>query len=308
MSGHMGPGGRIVASARRLACHSLQACLGICAVHATTVRADDVRATVPSSVTVRALPASLRETLLRAQASLAAGSSLDALRLYESALAAEPGNAYALSGRAAVYQKLGRLDDARRDLQQVIAAGGDGAAVEASLALLAAAEGMGNERMLRREKAGLAYDAVNGHILAVTGDFDGAADALGRALKLAPDSVTLLWNYAVVLDHLGRGPEAAAGYRRLLGSLPQEDHTGRQAVAARLNWLAPGTVVPVAASGMPALSGAPAMSAGPARSAMPAMSSAPAAASRGKTPAPLSSCRALPYGAFGPMDCEAPQP
>lgn len=289
MSGHMGPGGRIVASARRLACYSLQACLGICALHATVASAQDVRAAVPATVTVRSLPPSLRETLLKAQTSLATGSSHEALRLYESALAAEPGNAYALSGRAAVYQKLGRLDDARRDLQQVIAAGGDGAAVEASLALLAAAEGMGNDRLLRREKAGLAYDAVNGHILAVTGDFDGAADALVRALKLAPDSVTLLWNYAVVLDHLGRGPEAAASYRRLLGSLPPDDESGRRAVLARLNWLAPGTAATVS---------------------VPTMAPAPAApvASRGNLPAPLASCPALPYGAFGPMDCETQQP
>jgi tetratricopeptide (TPR) repeat protein len=83
------------------------------------------------------------------------------------------------------------------------------------------AEALAIARSASRDAPGSA-DAL--HLLALcrkaTGDVEGALEAFGRALQLAPRDPNLLGNFANLLGRVGRPAEAIANYRRALEVAP----------------------------------------------------------------------------------------
>ncbi len=65
---------------------------------------------------------------------------------------------------------------------------------------------------------------VLGTVLAQRGDFIRAAETFRRAVNVAPDETSSLFNLAQALDRLGGGREAQAIYRRVLELEPAHPH------------------------------------------------------------------------------------
>jgi Flp pilus assembly protein TadD len=198
------------------------------------------------NIQVRTISQEVRRELNTAQEALAQGDAEKALITFAGVLAQEPQNVSAMTGSAAALQKLNRPAEAKRQLEAALAAGGDGFVLQANLALLLA------ERDPRAAAAGLprpkpnehngAYHAVMGQIRAMAGDHLQAAEHWQKALRQNPFNATLLWNYAVSLDHLDRSAEAVDQYRNallVLSGPANEDDTARlrSSVLARLQFL-----------------------------------------------------------------------
>ncbi|WP_372827701.1 tetratricopeptide repeat protein [Polaromonas sp.] len=253
------------------------------------------KAEAAGTVSLRTMSEKVRGDMAGAQAALARDDFPGALALYDRVLAMEPQNSYALAARAGVLHKLGRFDAARRDLERALGAGADGATIGASLALLAASQDVGSVddslTLARRFSPSTSYAAVSGQINALKGDYQAAEELFRRSLRNTPDHPTLLWNYAVVLDHLGKGVEAAKHYKRAQQAMPPpntpQQVAEHQALQLRLAWLDPSYQMkpePVLARG-----------AGSQR-----LAEMPVAAEK------TDSCGSLPFGAFGSNDCSGP--
>ncbi|HQS31389.1 MAG: hypothetical protein B7X59_00495 [Polaromonas sp. 39-63-203] len=247
----------------------------------------------PGAVTVRTVPRAVRNGLAGAQEALARDELSAALALYDKVLAIEPENSFALSSRAAVLQKMGRFDSARGDLERALAAGADRAVAEASLALVTASQDIRSVdeslNLARRFGGAPGHAAVAGQIHALRGDYAAAEELLRRAVRVTPDHPTVLWNYAVVLDHLGRGPDAVRYYLRAQQTMPvpttADQVLAQRTLQARLAWLDPSYRVPAVRQPVTAEPLAP----------MPVQ----------RVPSKADACVSLsmPFGAFSGADC-----
>jgi tetratricopeptide (TPR) repeat protein len=198
------------------------------------------------SVRVRTITPAVRTALAAAQEALGQGDADKSLALFDSVLVQEPGNHYALIGKAAALQKLGRPAQAQQQLQAAVAAGGDSFVLQANMALLMAerdprAAAMALARPNPAEQ-NAAYHAVMGQIWAMAGDHAQAVEHWQRALRQNPSNATLLWNHAVSLDHLERRPQAIEQYRSALlvmAGYPGDEDTAQlqRNALARLQYL-----------------------------------------------------------------------
>jgi tetratricopeptide (TPR) repeat protein len=115
----------------------------------------------------------------------------DALPWFERALALRPGSPGLRHNRAQALFALGRLDEARGEVERAV---GERADFHAGWNLL-------------------------GSVLAALGDA-GAERAYRRALALRPDHADTHYNFGVLLQQLGRLDEAVASYRKALSLRP----------------------------------------------------------------------------------------
>lgn len=142
---------------------------------------------------------SLRPTYYDAQHNLAAqlsamGDTRGALAAYDAAILLRPTEARPRSNRGLLLRREGRLDEAEACYRGAVA--------------VAPADA--------RAWGGL------GHTLALQGDssLDEAARAFQAAVELAPREAGLLNSYGVVLEQLGRRPEARGVYERAVAADP----------------------------------------------------------------------------------------
>jgi tetratricopeptide (TPR) repeat protein len=171
------------------------------------------------------------------------GRAREALAAYDRALAAEPTNVDALSGRAAALLATGRRDEAARVQQQIMDArgsGGWGSDAPASDATpLTAADAMhaAGEQALRGGQPEAAIDAFLGESRehAAAGHLDAALDASLGALSISPGAARVHLQLARLYFQRGwpdKGVERALLLARLLSLEPDPDvHAGLQQLA-----------------------------------------------------------------------------
>lgn len=140
---------------------------------------------------VAAQPANADALELLGTALGAQGRHLDALAAFDRAREARPSSPSIRRNRAQALLHLGRLDEARADLEKALQMRPDHAA---SWGLL-------------------------GNVLAASGDAAGAERAYRRALQHAP-TAQAHYNLALLLQEHGRTEEAIAGYRAALALVP----------------------------------------------------------------------------------------
>jgi predicted O-linked N-acetylglucosamine transferase (SPINDLY family) len=120
----------------------------------------------------------------------------------------------------------GRIDDASAICRDILAEHPDHARTRHLAGLIATRRGEGGSAVaeLRQavaaapEIAAIHYDLAKAHRLVA--DWSAAADAFGEAARLDPANTGALLNQAIDLQRAGRGSEAIAGYRRVLGLKP----------------------------------------------------------------------------------------
>jgi tetratricopeptide (TPR) repeat protein len=131
-------------------------------------------------------------------ASMALDSPAQAVAAYDRALAARPGWAVALAGRASAKAATGDLSGAAADWDAAVRAAPDDATVRG---------GRGAFRL-------------------TVGDAEGALEDLDRAKSRAPKDRDIAFNRALALGELGRDAEAVAVFSAILAAHP-DDHGAR---------------------------------------------------------------------------------
>lgn len=165
--------------------------------------------------------APLVEALNSGYRALHAGDLATAEQAYARARRLAPDNRDALLGTAAVRQRQGNVDAARRLYQRVLDSYPRDAHAQAALAALDAGATRRNETtlktLLRENPNAPALHFALGNVYAAEARWSEARLAYARAAEAAPDDPDYAYNLAVALDHLGRRDAARLAYAQALG-------------------------------------------------------------------------------------------
>ncbi len=180
--------------------------------------------------------------LMEAFAAWQSGDVAVAERRYREALAVSPRHPNALEGLGAVLRHTGRDDEALPVYESLLALdpGNDVAAAALVAATSSNASGIDELRKLmeRHPNSAPLYDAL-GEALAADDRWADARVSFERAAGIAPHRADYVFNLAVALDRLGRSADAEAHYRRSLELETAGSGIDRGVVTARLRELAP---------------------------------------------------------------------
>lgn len=186
-------------------------------------RAEFELAGVGNQVQVREVSQLARSNVAAGYDALMGGSYDTALGFYDAALKEEPTSVLALLGRGAALQKLGRGQEAHGSYDQVLKLDPQNREALTNITAIAGerAPEEALSRLLQLESEYPAFSPVKAQIglaYAKTGSMQQALDYFRRALSLSPDTVMYHYNMALVLDHMGRGPQAVESYNRVLAA------------------------------------------------------------------------------------------
>lgn len=163
----------------------------------------------------------LVEALDTGYQALTTGDLATAEEAYGRARRLAPDNRDALLGTAAVRQRQGATDAARRLYLRVLDSYPRDPHAQAALAALDAGASRRNEttlKMLLRENPNApALHYALGNVYAAEARWSEARMAYARAVNAAPEDPDYAYNLAVALDHLGRRDAARRAYGRALG-------------------------------------------------------------------------------------------
>jgi len=148
----------------------------------------------------------------------------EALGNYDRALAAEPRSAALLLGKATALQKLGRLADARKAYNTVLAVDPNNREALTNTTTLMAAQAperaLTDLRALRQANPGFSpVEAEIGAQEAAAGNIPAALEAMGHAAQLSPGNGLYRLNLAILQDRAGMAEDAAVSYRAALDLL-----------------------------------------------------------------------------------------
>ena len=193
-------------------------------------RADYDFAGVGDAVQVRRVSQSAQDNVGAGYNALVRGDYDMALGFYDRVLKQEPRSVMAELGRAAAFQRLGRLDEARAAYERVLK--GDPNNREA-LSNLTSIMGEKNpvealDRLVQLEREYPNFSPIKaqiGLLYAKSNSLDAALEYLRRAVNMAPETALYHYHLALVLDRLGRRDQAIAAYQRFMdtsgGRMPQ---------------------------------------------------------------------------------------
>lgn len=174
----------------------------------------------PRPMIKQAEGAPLVEALNTGYRALRAGDLAAAEQSYARARRLAPDNRDALLGTAAVRQRQGATDAARRMYLQVLDAFPRDPHAQAALAALDASSPRRNEstlKMLLRENPNApALHYALGNVYAAEARWSEARLAYASAAQSAPEDPDYAYNLAVALDHLGRRDAARRAYAQAL--------------------------------------------------------------------------------------------
>jgi tetratricopeptide (TPR) repeat protein len=176
------------------------------------------------SIQVGASPQAAEDAARAAYDALLGGRYQEALAGYDRALAVEKDSAAIHLGRATALQKLGRLGEARKAYEKVLALDPSNREALTNMTTLMAAQApdraLADLRALRKANPGFSpIDAAIGTQEAALGDSAAALEALGRAVAEAPGNGIYRLDLAIVQDRAGLAAEAADSYRAALALL-----------------------------------------------------------------------------------------
>ena len=148
----------------------------------------------------------------------------EALSNYDKALAAEPRSAALLLGKATALQKLGRLADARKAYNTVLAVDPNNREALTNVTTLTAAQAperaLTDLQALRQANPGFSpVEAEIGAQQAAAGNMPAALEAMGHAVQLSPGNGLYRLNLAILQDRAGMAEDAAVSYRAALDLL-----------------------------------------------------------------------------------------
>lgn len=183
--------------------------------------------------------------LNRAYSALTAGNSAAAAEAYKNILTAEPKNADALFGLAAIYHRQGLLAKARPLYGKLLKQNPNHREGLNNFLMLMSEESPQEalaelERLEQRNPNFSPIPAQQALILSKLGYADQARSKMARALELAPENQTYIYNLAVMLDTQGNYSEAAELYRVLLQASQRGETIPSTAdnIQKRLNFIA----------------------------------------------------------------------
>lgn len=144
-----------------------------------------------------------------------------AIILYQKVIKNEPDNTNALFALGALYQKLGQIDDAKREYGQLLRIEpGHERGINNYIALISEeSPSKALVQLKEMERINPSFSPVKaqiGMIYAKAGEFDIAEIYLRKAIMLAPEVVGYRYNMAIVMDRAGRFQDALQLYRQVL--------------------------------------------------------------------------------------------
>lgn len=150
-----------------------------------------------------------------------AGQYEAAIILYQKVVKIEPDNTNALFALGALYQKLGQIEDAKREYGQLLRIEPNHErGINNYIALIAEespSKALGQLKEMERINPSFSpVKAQIGMIYAKAGEFELAEIYLRKAIMLAPEVVNYRYNLAIVMDRSGRIQEALQLYRQVL--------------------------------------------------------------------------------------------
>lgn len=150
-----------------------------------------------------------------------AGQYEASILLYKKVIEMEPDNTNALFAIGALYQRLGQIDDAKREYGKLLSIEpSHERAINNYIALIAEeSPSKALSQLKEMERINPEFSPVKaqmGMIYAKAGEFEIAEIYLRKAVMLAPEVINYRYNLAVVMDRAGRSQEALQLYRQIL--------------------------------------------------------------------------------------------